>query len=201
MLRLVALSLALAPLGGCDIRPLPDAGVGDAGPPSRVISIDDFDRRCRVDADCAAGLVGDVCACACDWAGFAASDARRFDQTFLRIAMTCAELPDCDCDVPFIWCDGGTCQAREGPGPCGCPEGTVCTQRYDGRCGGGSPVCVAAPAACAADPGVAAGRRICEPECELELCGATSSCRPPGALCGGRGGQPERAAAVHCYAP
>ncbi len=188
--------LATICLSNCGIVAEPDA---DGGPPlDTVVRIDDFDRACTVDADCVAGLVGDVCACGCDWAGFAARDRVRFDQAWLRTYMACAAPPDCAaCAEPFVWCDAGVCAARVGPAACGCPGGTVCVQRYDGRCGGGSPVCIEAPAGCAAQSDVPIGRRVCAPDCEATLCGAAgTSCR---GACGGGAEQVERPFAVQCY--
>lgn len=187
--------LACAPLG-CGLVAPPEADGG--APVDTVLRADAFERGCVADADCVAGLVGDVCGCGCDWAGIAASDRARFDQAFLRIYMACSDPPACGaCAEPYVWCDGGTCAARVGPAACGCPAGTVCVQRYDARCGGGAPECVAAPAACAADASEPVGRRVCSPDCEADLCGlAGATCR--GGPCAGDG-QPTRPFAVQCY--
>jgi len=184
-------------LTGCGIiqPPAPDGGV----PLETTIRAEDFDRRCAVDADCVAGLVGDACGCGCTWAGIAASDRARFDQAFLRTYMACNDPPACGaCAEPFVWCDGGTCAARVGPSRCGCPADTVCVQRYDGQCGAGALACVAAPAGCAANASTPVGRRTCDPDCEAALCGLDgATCR--GGPCGAPAGQQARPYAVQCY--
>ncbi len=192
----IAGSIALV-LAACGVVEPPAA---DGGPPlDTVIEAEGFERGCARDADCVAGLVGDVCGCGCDWAGIAASDRALFDRAWLRIYMACGDPPLCaPCAEPYVWCDGGTCAARVGPARCGCPAGTVCVQRYDARCGGGAPDCVPAPAACAADRDVPVGRRVCDPECEAALCGLNAgTCR--GGPCAGAG-QEARPWAVQCYA-
>lgn len=202
------LALALSAICvGC--APLPieaDAGAAGASadggePMDTVITGDDYDTRCATDADCRFALLGDVCGCGCDGIGISADERVRYAEDVNARRALCGEIPDCAaCPDPYLWCEGGTCRARTGTGPCGCPRDEVCVQRYDSACRGGALLCAAGDPRCQPDPATPIGDRSCDPGCADTVCGLPYDCQVP-LTCGARAAAPERPEALHCYTP
>lgn len=193
-------------LGGCVLADRDmDAGPSDAGGDggSALVALETFDRACGTDDDCLYVLGGDACGCACVGAAIAQSARRDYLAALDAAQSTCDPAPDCDaCPPAFVWCEAGQCRSRVGPSACGCGAGEICVQRFDGGCGGGALTCVAGPGECGADPREPIARRVCEPGCEVVVCGdGIGVCGGAGGNCGGRAPTPEHPAAMQCHAP
>ena len=83
-------------------------GCGGAG---TVLSADAYDKTCAVDSDCALIIVGDVCACACQFAAVSKSGKARYDGD--RAAISCTNDKVCGpCQAQAVACSAGRCALK-----------------------------------------------------------------------------------------
>lgn len=76
-----------------------------------TISADDYLRTCSADAECTAIAVGDVCSCACDFAGIHIDDKARAaaDRAEIECDSQCGA---CQAVEPYCDQDQGQCAVR-----------------------------------------------------------------------------------------
>ena len=76
-----------------------------------VLGADAYDKTCAVDSDCELIIVGDVCACACQFAAVSKSGKARYDVD--RAAISCTNDKICGpCQAQAVACSAGRCALK-----------------------------------------------------------------------------------------